>query len=342
MRKFYIITLFLRCGFAALTLLVFASVSPNIASADDAAEPAEPVPALENDNAKDAMEAEEADEDPIEDVEDVENNDEAEAMQIIRPGGMDMNKLRAVKLFSLRQQFAVRVLEIDQACTLNDKQRRKLTIAAKGVSRKALAQWEKEFKKLGMFNAFGGNPKLKKDDEEEIVINDADEVDTMTLNRVEGWGISRGLQDPLEHKFWKNILASTLNETQRSQWKQHCETREKALRKSQIDLFVLTTKIQLALDEKQTQAIRKLVQKERDDLEYLSKGTLIEGYIAFYVATKIDEKKLKKLLKPAQHQKWKMHMIPFKSMGAQMFEKPEADKEREAAEEELEQEQNEE
>ena len=83
----------------------------------------------------DEDEDEEEDDDEFEDEEDFKNN----------PWQIDERKLFAAKKFALTNEFAMKVKQIDNICSLDKKQKLKLEIACKGATEKALEGYVKEW-----------------------------------------------------------------------------------------------------------------------------------------------------------------------------------------------------
>jgi len=231
---------------------------------------------------------------------------------------MDVSKLAAAKRFQLTQIFLVEVEELTQICELNKKQNKKLRIGAKGAVKKLTAQWkEQNNAQMQAFQQIRPAIVAKKQEEEEIEIKDASEVNAMTWQMVTmsmSGGNPYKSNDPIESKFWQKTVSNVLTDSQRDRFDRHKHKRDQAKQTARIEYALTSIHVELGLSEQQAIEMDKLVRPNLEQAE-LNCSAMLETYVMNYYASKADEQKVKTLLSPAQLQKWRILIAPSMQMG---------------------------
>lgn len=259
---------------------------------------------------------------PVEvDTDEAVEDDEPVQVGGLNQFGLDPKKMMAVKTFYLSQIFSVEIDELKRVCELDPKQVKKLTVAAKGAVKKAAAKWKKTAAQRGGIADLNldDDDQVPASDQPDIVINDADEIDEMTLQMVvmNNMGNPFKSDDPRDDKFWRKTLAGVLTDEQSAKFKTYRLEREMAKREALIASTVNLLATDLALTDEQQTQLTELVTPPMKKAK-LTCPVFYEPYVLIYYASKVDEKKLKELLSPAQIQKWKIFMAPAKQVGQMM------------------------
>ena len=235
--------------------------------------------------------------------------------------GMDPKKMQAAKRFQLTQTFQVEVEELTRTLDLESKQRKKLSIAAKGATKKLLDQWGK---KRGMNQNAAGADESETSDED-VEITDADEIDEQTLMMMDmNNGNPFGAQAPLQNPIWKKMLTKVLTKEQLSTLKTIRTERTKAKKAAQIATMMHILNNEIGLSPAQSGELQQLITPHVDAAKPVSM-VLYDMFLTLYYASKVDETALKKVLSDAQHQKWKLLMIPMKQMGVMLEQQDKAE-----------------
>ena len=247
--------------------------------------------------------------------------------------GLDPQKMLSAKRFKLTQTFRVEVEELTRILDLDAKQQKKLSIAAKGATKKILAQWSKK-RRIGE-NAAQENE--SKTDDEKVEITDADQIDEQTLMMMDSdpaTGSPFGSKPPLQNLIWKKMLTKVLTTQQLTVLKAFRAKQAKAKRAAQIATMMQILNAELALSSAQSEELQQLITPQIDAAKPVSMA-LYDMFLTLYYASKVDEDNLKNLLSGAQHQKWKLLMLPMKSFGEMVDRQAEADQAVDAAAEEI-------
>ncbi len=290
-----------------IVLVISSNISSNVMAQDIVEVPEEAV-------------VESIDQEELEDWE--EADDEAAVMG--NPFGIEPANMLAAKKFQLTQIFAVEAEVIARVCELDKKQAMKLKIGMKGAVKKLSNKWVKDGNAMGMMGMAMGDSDDEDEDKEaeaieEVVINDADEIDEMTLQMLmmNGGGNPFSSDDPRDSKFWKKVVSSVLTDEQAAKFKQHQTERAAAKRKALTDSAIASITAELGLSVDQIPKLDAIVRPVMVDAE-INCHVFYEPYILYYYASKADGKELKKLLSPAQLQQWKLFVAPSKQIGQMM------------------------
>ncbi|MDB2686074.1 hypothetical protein N9Y42_02580 [Mariniblastus sp.] len=237
--------------------------------------------------------------------------------------GLDPKKMQAAKRFQLTQTFQVEVEELTRVSNLDSKQQKKLSIAAKGGVKKLLAKWGE---KRGIDLDADGQKKSETDDEK-VEITDADQIDEQTLMMMDMDANNMSpfnAEKPLENPFWKKTVAKVLTSEQLATLKTFREEQAKAKKAAQIVTMMQILNAELGLSPTQSDELQRLIKPQIDAAKPLSMA-LYDMFMTLYYASKVEEDALKKLLSEAQHQKWKMLMLPMKQFGQMLDQQAEAE-----------------
>ena len=262
----------------------------------------------------------ESEPEPVEiEIAEEEDEDEpvqAQVNQIAQQIGIEPGKLIAAKRFLLLQVFTTEIELIERICEPNKKQLLKLKIASKGATKKITKKWQKNFAQ-----GFGGGMgELKaKDGAEEFEYTDGDQIDEMTMQYVTMDNMSNpfNVELPTNNALWKKTIASTLTSEQSQKLKNYQTQRQTLKRNAIIESSIINVAVELGLSDEQIGKLRPLMTKEMKQAK-ISCPAMYEPYVMMYYASKVSSVELKKLLSPAQHQRWKMHMGPAKQIGQMM------------------------
>lgn len=257
---------------------------------------------------------------------------DVEAGMFLGGFGTSPAAMKAAKKFQLTQLFTVEAEQIERVCKLDKKQALKLKIAVKGAIQKATDSWMKtngeQFGAMGMMQAPGDfaepddgdeEKEASKEAEKEVVINDVDDIDETTLQLVtmDSMGNPFIAADPLEDKFWTKAVASVLSNEQSASYKDYISNRRKAKLESIIVSILGTANFELGLSEEQMPKFEAIVRKPMQEAK-INSSAFFESYMIYYHASKADNEELKKVLSPAQLQKWRLLVAPAKQVGQMM------------------------
>ncbi len=258
---------------------------------------------------------------------------EAVAMQPAMMIGAGLPQMLAAKRFQLTQIFAVEVEEIKRVCELDDAQVRKLSIGAKGAVKKLMHEWKKTAdQQFGVVAVRAvqdmgeeevdpvDNDQGPINDETEVEITDADQIDYSSLHMVVigNNGNTYNVEQPAKSEFWKKTIGSVLTESQATRLDQFRMEREAKKRSAMTALCLSTLDLELGLNDEQHLKLSALVTPLTEKAE-IDCSAFMEPYLYYYHASKADEGSLKEFLSAAQIQKWKLFMAPTRQIG-QMIE----------------------
>jgi hypothetical protein len=242
------------------------------------------------------------------------------------PWGVDERKMKAAKLFWFQKAFRIEVQKIKMVCELDKKQALKLKIASKGAAKKEMEVWlkkwtqqMKQFQEMNFGNA-GPVQKKKKQNQEELVINDADEIDEQAMQFMDNSSMMFGEfeeeRKAVDSQFWIKTVRGVLTPEQNDKYLAFLKQRNDAHIAAKIDAFVARMQLELALTDDQAAKYDALVRPA------MEKAPILSGYyetFAFqYYATQYDEEKMKSLLNEDQFQMMKMVLGPSKGYGAML------------------------
>lgn len=268
-----------------------------------------------------------ADESGDQEASDEDGDDDDDWVEVQdNPWGVDERKMKAAKLFWLKKAFEIEIQKIKLVCELDKKQALKLKIASKGAAKKELEVWHetwtKQMKQFQGMNFGGvGEGKKKKRNQEELVIDDADQIDEMTMQFMDNSNMMFGQfeedRKAVDSRFWIKTVQGVLTAEQNEKYGAYVQQRKDAHVAAKIDAFIARMQMDLALTDEQVTKYDALVRPS------MEKAPLLSGYyeaFAFqYFATKYDEAKMRSLLNEDQFQMMKMILGPSKTYGA-MFD----------------------
>ena len=240
-------------------------------------------------------------------------------------GGQSKEFVIAAKRFTLKQAFAMYLTDLEKICELDEQQKKKLQVGAKGAIKKALSEWREGFdeqfdQRMGLGlrglvpNREADDSELEdegksSEDTEEIVVTNFDDIDQMTLQFM-NVGNMRGdftqQVEPTEQTFWSQLVRSTLTEKQRETYAEHRTSRENAFYDSLHAYFVSKVARELMLDQDQADQFSELLKANTD-------RSKLSGYIyaepdlmLLFQASQIDSERMDALFSDQQRQKWKL------------------------------------
>ena len=253
-----------------------------------------------------------------EDEDDEEFEDDADFMN--NPWRVDERKLFAAKRFQLSNEFAMKIKLMDDICNLDQKQKLKLKIAAKGATEKAVAKYEKDWKQyIQQFGGFqnvnndaGKKKKKKPGKKKRFVINDVDQIDAQVLQLLDqAMGGMGGVkkQDLTNVSLWKRTVSKVLGEQQQALLDKHIEKAKLAKRAARADTFIADMRIRLALSDEQLDEFSKIVRPAflEKDLEV---SWTYDAMATLYLGSKHDKKEMKALLTDEQQLVLKIALKP--------------------------------
>ena len=250
----------------------------------------------------------------VADAVDVEEGVNGAAMMLDM--GMDSKKMQSAKRFTLAQTFQVEVEVLTRILDLDAKQKKRLSIAAKGATIKLLAQWRE---KRGM-NQGVAEEKRAETDDEEVEITDADQIDETTLMMMDmdmNTGSPFGARSPLQNPAWKKMLTKVLTTEQLTTLEHFRAEQADTKKAAQIATMMEILNVELGLSSAQSDELKRLITPHLDAAKPFSMP-LYDSFLMLYYASKVDEGELKKLFSDAQHQKFKILMVPMKQIGTMM------------------------
>ena len=264
------------------------------------------------------------------------NDGDAEAAPAAAVGvafqGFSKARMHAAKKFQIKQKYAVHIELLKRVCQLDKKQALKLTIAAKGQAARQSDKWIKKYG-VQMQGMFGQNPKGKKKKEEEVVIKDADDIDEQTLQFLtNGFGSPFSTaKGPTQKPEWVQTLTKVLTIEQLEKYKKHLEHSAAQYRKVQLDYAINVVSRSVNLTDEQSVKIAALLKPQIAKMNE-PENALYAPYLLFYRLVKIDQKKVKEILTPAQTQRWKLLIGPYRQIGEMMEQEEKAAEEADAVE----------
>jgi len=245
---------------------------------------------------------EDEDEDEDEDEEGFNNN----------PWQIDERKLFAAKKFTLKNEFVLKVKQIDNICGLDKKQKLKLEIASKGAAEKALEQYVKDWKKYN--RQFGGFEQVEDEDDEEekkkkkrkkkrkeIVVKTVDEIDAQALQFLDQSVFTGVVNQGVDKKvkLWERTVKKVLTEEQQEKLDKYTKEMKLAKRNARADAFLTAMRIKLALADEQVGEFDKLVRPAFLKKDY-NVNWNYDSMLTLYLGSKHDKKKMKELLSKEQ------------------------------------------
>ena len=241
------------------------------------------------------------------------------------PWRIDERKLFAAKRFQLERQFAIKIVEIDNVCGLDKKQKLKLKIASKGAVEKALTaftkQWNEQLKQFGNFNQQQNNDdekkkKRKKKKKKRFVVNKVDEIDPQVFQMMDQ-NFMGGVVKPdvAEVPMWHRTVKKMLNDEQKKKLEARVEELKLARRNSRADSFIAIMRSKLALSDSQLDEFDKLVRPNflKKDIET---NWQYEHMATLYLGSKFNKTKMKKLLSEDQYLILRLTVKPSETYAA--------------------------
>ncbi len=225
-------------------------------------------------------------------------------------------RFTAAKKFLIAQELNANIDLLERICQINKKQKMKLSIAAKGLSTKMADEWMEGYGERfrNLFGRAAKGEKADKDEEDEIVYKDVDDIDLATLNRVQTTGnkIYLGEKGPAEHKEWRKVLEQVLTADQLGVYRNYDAKRKAKIRDALLAVAVNLLDSRMDLSDDQLEKIKTLLKPELAKFKRPSTRIVYMSYITIYGLLQIDEKQIKEILTPAQQQQWKALVNPYK------------------------------
>jgi hypothetical protein len=258
--------------------------------------------AVEAEQEEAGSDEEDEDEDEFEEEGEFNNN----------PWQVDERKLFAAKKFQLENQFAVKVVQMDNVCGLDKKQKLKLKIACKGATEKALVkfekQWREQMKQFGGFNMQNDDEedeekkkKKRKRKKKRFVVKKVADIDAQVFQMLDQNFLGGVVKpDVTEVAMWKRTVKKVLSEEQQEKLKAHDKKLKLAKRNARADSFIANMRSKLALSDKQLDEFDTLVRPNflKSDIEV---NWNYDAMATLYLGSKYDKKKMKSLLSNEQN-----------------------------------------
>lgn len=257
----------------------------------------------------------EEDDDEFEDEADFKNN----------PWQIDERKLFAAKKFQLSRQFAVKIVQIDNICGLDKKQKLKLKVASKGAVEKALVaftkQWKQQLQQFGNFNQQNDDDddkkkKKQKKKKKRFVVNKVEEIDPQVFQMLDTNFMGGVVKpDAANVPMWTRTVKKVLDDEQQKKLDAHFEVLKLAKCNARADSFIANMRSKLALSDSQLEEFDKLVRPGflKKDIET---NWQYDSMATMYLGSKHDKKEMKKLLSEDQNLALKLALKPAEGYAA--------------------------
>ena len=232
-------------------------------------------------------------------------------------------RILAAKKFQIKQQLLQQIEVMKKECNLDKKQVFKLSIAAKRHASDQATAWMKKYGNNFVAMArrpAGKNEKNKdKEQEEEPVFNDADEIDQGVLSN-----LSDAIENPFkkrsgptQDKAWLKLLQKELNEKQWKAFQEFYVQKMAEYQNKKLNYVLALVDLELNLTDAQMKQLRKLLEPTAKKAGRTSL-VLYEPYTLLFQLYKLDQKKVAKFLTKTQLQNWKMLIAPFAELEGMM------------------------
>lgn len=245
--------------------------------------------------------------------------------------GMGMpskEKLGGAKQYQLQCMFALEIHRIDAAAKLEEAQKTKLTIGAKGLAKKKAQEWANS-----MFAMMGGNPAngplaaKPKDNEPEIKaaeIKSFADIDAETRAYLGEMLLQEKLYEDAD---WLKMVKSVLKPEQFTKAEQTITAYKANAEKAMVDAGVAELSLELALSQDQASKLSAIILEHfaKPKPAQVNNGPMVdmsfampEGFKFNMELGKLDSKLISQILDPQQFELLELKLASYRVMGAQM------------------------
>ncbi len=239
-------------------------------------------------------------------------------------------KLGGAKQFQMTSIYSMEIRRVNAAVKLEDPQKTKLTIGAKGLAKKKSQEFVKNMMGMGMGMAMpiGGAPPAaqRKNDEPEVKFAEVKsfaDIDANTMVLLEG-GMSPEAK-PYDDADWLKLVKAVLKPEQFTKYEQVIAANKIKTDKAMVEAGVAEFSLDLALSKDQESKLTSLVLEQMAQAkripgiaDQVMMAMQMEGKQLTLELTNVDSSKLQSILTPQQFEQVNLKLGILKSIVDQM------------------------
>ncbi len=245
--------------------------------------------------------------------------------------GIDMpskEKLGGAKQFHLLSIYAMEIRRLDAAVKLEDAQKTKLSVGAKGLAKKKSQQFVKTMMEMGLGAGMPGGgavpaapPKHDEPDIKFVEVKSFTDIDANTKQMLDGGFLPEG--KPYEDADWLKLVKSILKPEQTTKYEQVIAANKLRTDKAMVDAGVAELSLEMGLTNDQQSKLKGLVleqitKNEPRPSNLLSVSLQIEGKQFTMELAKVENTLLRDALTPQQFELISLKLDNLKNMLNQM------------------------